>query len=147
MLGSVAKIEANSMQFPILAFSYERKHVGVVFSEDELIKPSTVALKKGYFNNLFIVDCKGTAYVVRSVRRVGSSWTSLLLSLVNEGRHRVALEIDEVGEVSIAHTKSLVCAAIEMDSDFWSAMTGDYNDIKGQVRQAKTFDAIVRSLG
>lgn len=134
------------MEFPVLGFSYARKYVEVIFSEEELTQANAIALKKGYFNNLLIIDCKGAGYVVRNVRIVCFLWASIFLIFVNGRKYRVTLEFDEIEAFSTDDIKSMVCASIEADPDFWSAVTGDCNDIKTQVRQAKTFDGIMKSL-
>ncbi len=61
---------SNTIKFPVLRFS--QMLVGVKNKEDDLTTCTKVALKKGFFDDMLIVEASGKAYKVTGAKKLHS---------------------------------------------------------------------------
>ena len=77
----MGQVNLGRLQYPVIVF--EKGFFRIRFNEDELTKSTSTKLKRGFLNNLLIVDCAGTAIKVRSAEKLCGTgllwgWTPFL---------------------------------------------------------------------
>lgn len=131
--------------FPVLNFSYGEKHIEVVENSDNLETCSSVAMKKGYFEKLLIVDSKGKLFSVKDVKKRSYAGPFWGFSLLYNRKLKVKLDLAEPVQLTLDDFKDRVCNVIDSDANFWSA-NADPKDIKADIRKAKTFKEVIQRL-
>ncbi len=113
---------------------------------DELTVCSSVALKKGYFNDLLIVDSNRNAFPVIGVKQIGYIGPLWGFSLFYSRKLRVQLLLDNPSLLALEEIKSLACRVVEGDSDFWAASSGDHMIIINSIKNAGSFSELITAL-
>lgn len=107
--------------------------------EEKLTTATRTGLRNGWFDNLYLVDAEARGFQVERIEERGKSgpfWDrKIKLDLVLSPPQRLALE----------EVQKRVHAALESDREFWEA-GNDLDELKGQVRNARSVEEIARWL-
>lgn len=133
----------SAIKFPVLRFS--QNLVGVQRAEDELTTCTKVALKKGFFNEMLVLEESGKAYKVKGAKKlhgVGPFWgyniflnQMIKVELLFEG-NPFQITVDEV--------KKRVLLSFKRRHG-WSTR-GDFEELRERVKNAKSILEIIRLL-
>ena len=133
----------SAIKFPVLRFS--QNLVGVQRAEDDLTTCTKVALKKGFFNEMLVLEESGKAYKVKGAKKlhgVGPFWgyniflnQMIKVELLFEG-NPFQITVDEV--------KKRVLLSFKRRHG-WSTR-GDFEELRERVKNAKSILEIIRLL-
>jgi hypothetical protein len=138
-------MKLSDLDFPVASFAKDNI---TFYARDinELTTCSSVGFKNGFYNNLIIVDSRGTkCKVIRAVKAgtVGPFWGFSLL----HGRWlRVNLELAKMEEeLSLNDFKDKILTVFKKDEFFWDS-GGELNELKQFVINANSFKEIISQL-
>jgi hypothetical protein len=124
----------------VLSFSGD--FVEPIRNVDELTKCSTIALKRGYFNGLIIVDTNGRAIKIKRANKlhgVGSFW---VFSILLNQTVRVTFEFAG-GEflMSLDEVKARLMNSFQTEAGQWDSRD-DFDDVVAFVQNADSIKKI-----
>jgi len=144
-MNQIMAIEDRTEQlvFPALAFS--KGHMSFIDSLQRLTTCSAVAMKKGFYRGLFLIDSAGRSWLVKEARRAGTIGPFWGFSLFRTQKLKVILALGEAELLALEEAKAKVLSSLARDRAFWEA-GGDYDVIELGVREAKNFPALIQAL-
>ncbi len=135
----------DGITFPVIAFG---KGSVIHFSRsiDELTTCSSVSFRKGYFNDLTLVDSNAIKLRVKKAIKVGTVGPLWGFSLVRGRTLRVKFDVLEKGEfVDLDKFKEMILTVFEKDQFFWDS-DGYLERRKNFVQNASTYSEILNQL-
>jgi hypothetical protein len=133
----------NAIKFPVLRFS--QNLVGVKRTEDDLTTCTKVALKKGFFNEMLVVEESGKAYKVNGARKlhgVGPFWGYNIF--LNQMIRVELLFQGNPFQITVDEVKKKVLLSFKKRHG-WSTR-GDFEELRESVENAKTILEIIQLL-
>jgi len=131
----------DEVQYPALCFS--QGTIVAANSYEELTACSTVALRRGWFRDLLLVDCAGHGYDIAGARRrgyVGPFWGFRLFRRMIRVKPKVA---SGPFDVSLGALKDRIVEVVEDDEASWAEIA-PVKEIKSKVRSAAVHEEIIR---
>jgi hypothetical protein len=135
----------NSVKFPAILID-KNNIIHFVRNNIELTTCSVKSWKKGYFNNLIIIDSMGFSNIVEKAVKVGYANAFFGLSLLYGQRIKVKL-IFKNGDKTydIDNFKTLIIKKIIKDKYFWNS-GGNYDDIIKEINDKHNIKDIIVNL-
>lgn len=134
------------IEFPIAAFCESQRLVQRIESWADLTRSSSVALAKGFFRDLSIVDSACASFEVKDATPMNGGAIQSIVRRIFNLTLSVKLDIRPQGKISLDELKVRLCSAIDQDPALWSAVTGRHEDIKERIRKAPTAAAAIAEL-
>jgi hypothetical protein len=133
------------LAYPLLALS-SRQGVTEVYRDAEGLRTATSpALKRGWFDNLLLIDPEGQSYLVEGARTAGSAGPFWGLSLMHSRRVRVALEIRAAERLSLATVKEKLAEVMAAGRDYWDSIHG-LEDLERRIDDCATLSELIEIL-
>jgi hypothetical protein len=142
---------AGQIRSPVLEFSQ-----GEVFTQrltGSIRQCTRLGYKKGYYNNLVIVDSDGRRFTVlgaRVLRTIPPTW-SLGGTLNHLLGPRLEVEMNFAPEpptvLTLDEVKSMIFDCIERNSDFWDEMSDDFDEFRNRLARARSLQQVFTILG
>ncbi|MCG8029396.1 MAG: hypothetical protein N0E55_00170 [Candidatus Thiodiazotropha taylori] len=137
------------INFPILLVRETDGYMTVTSSETEYGICSGVAIKKGYFNNILIIDAYGYSFYVEGVnskRPFNKSWKWIVeLLQYNSILYKVDLSVQATGKLQLSNIKDLVLKNMKKNSMDWDSGVG-VDELEIEISNAKTPKEIIELL-
>jgi hypothetical protein len=136
-------MNASDLSYPIICI-----HKGIMFtvsSWDSLTTTTSVALRKGLFRDLEIIDSMGRCVIVRNAKFLSGIRFFWGYNIFFNRRIRVELEITDLQKSMSVET---VKARVLQDFREWHGWEsrGDFDTLKTSVENATTISEIIRQI-
>lgn len=127
--------------FPVICFS--QNYMTSFADEDAFTQCGKLALKQGYFANMFVVDSQGRGYEIKGANQigyVGPCWGYRFLKSrqirvePHFTSHPICVSLDEL--------KQKVCQTYDRDPGFWESL-GELDDLKAEIRACETHKEVI----
>ena len=163
-------MNAPPFQFPVISICrtvgpYARpdeEHVTFFLGEADFAVCTSWDLKFHARVDMFLADSAGRCWRIVKVHDLGATGSLLeriILSLLQQRRHRVSCELDELEAIPLSALKARVCAAIAGNPDPWrddEAIAGEdgpprdeqemLDELQDKVRKAQSVPQIINAL-
>lgn len=133
-----------ALAYPVLGFS--QGHVITAREEGTLTTAGKRGLKSGWFDKLVLVDADCKSYPVKKAEQAGYVPPYWGFRLFDTRKIRVALTLGEPKDISLDEVKQRLYRVFDRDPAFWEAGVGDLEELKSQVRAARSVPELVDIL-
>jgi hypothetical protein len=134
----------DSLAFPVIYFGRDGT-MGVASTADQLQTCTRVALKKGYFRGLRIVDSMSREFAVADAKKVGTVGPFFGLNIFLNQRIRVRLEfVDTPRQATPEELKALVLRYFKKWHGWESR--GDLDSLQERVQEMRSVPEIIACL-
>ncbi|MFM8911720.1 MAG: hypothetical protein ACKOE6_02225, partial [Flammeovirgaceae bacterium] len=114
-------VEIQGIKFPAITYA-ERGPVSFARNIDDLTICNSLGLKKGFYNNLEIVDIEGNYFKVIDAKKTGTIGGLFGYNIFLNQKLRVALNIDnKVSKIELIQFKEKTINAFKKDITFWDS--------------------------
>ncbi len=131
----------NDLKFPVLEI-----YKGSPFpcsSMDCLLTTTSLALRKGFFNDLKIIDSKGNEFLVKGAKKIRTVSRFYEIIMLFNPVIKVNLDIEETGRIfTIEEVKNLILSDFKKWQGWGSR--GDFVCLKTSVENARTIAEIIQ---
>ena len=108
---------------------------------------NSLALRKGVYDDLLVVDRNGQSYAVSIATVVGAATRFFGIRFMKPRLLRVALQLRPTGTVTLADIQERVVAATNEAPEIWdAAWDRDLQDLQASVRSSRTFPELFAFL-
>ncbi|OHB59002.1 MAG: hypothetical protein A2Y12_19720 [Planctomycetes bacterium GWF2_42_9] len=134
-------MNASELKFPVIAIT-SQSSVEADKNVNNLTTTTSLALRKGFFKGLKIIDSQGKEFIVtdvKKIRRLSKLWQILWLfnPLI-----QVSIDLKETGRTyNVEEVRRLVLFDFE-DWDGWQSRD-DFDQLKSAVENAKSVNEII----
>jgi len=128
------------MDFPVLSIRGDT--LEFYRSDSEVRKCTEVALKKGWFNGLRILDAGGVLYTVKAARFLRKTAQKVHPGWFAAKWIEVELEMSGDRRLSLDEVRSTVSRALKGNPGFWESSGRDLSEVIRGVEEAQSIDRI-----
>jgi hypothetical protein len=139
-------VGADDLAFPVLAVG--RQMTVMVFKDaSSLQTANALAIRRGVFQDLLVIDRNGRSYSVSTARVVGPATRFFGFRFMKPRLLRVALQLCPTTIVTLADTQEKVVAAMNEAPELWDATWDrDWRSLQAGVRSTTTFPELFALL-
>lgn len=135
--------DSTQIHFP--ALSYDQEWLGAIESLDGLSRPSRLAVKKGFYKQLVLVDSSLREFRIVSFKKIRTlfrfSFRGFLELIDRNPRWLVEITLGPPSGVSLDEVKRLISTSFAKRKDFWEEMA-DFEEFRGKIATASSMAEI-----
>ncbi len=139
-------VDVTALTFPIMVIGSDGS-MYVMRSLAELQTVNALALRKGYYKDLRIIQRDREAFRITDVIDVGAAGPLWGLRWMKPRLRKTRMLLERAGTVSLEDLQRTVMNAINQDRHYWDSMVGvELEDVVSEVRNVRSVDELFTFL-
>jgi hypothetical protein len=136
----------DNIIFPVITFKYSYYLIEYKADIANLTSCNKLGLKKGYYNELEIVDSTGNLFIVNKAVKTGTRGCFWGYDIFLNQKIQVSLELkDVVKQIALNDLKSKTWNMIEKNMGFWDS-GGNCNQIRKMILKTESIPSLIHAV-